>query len=202
MSYYSEKYSLNAEKYRLYYRMFFKKGTKILDVGCGVGNFLLQDPANIIGTEIDSDQISKSKKASLKIIRHDINSRFPFKDNEFEAVNCQHVLEHLENPLFVLREMGRVLKKGGKLVIVTDPPSKYFWDDYTHKRPFTPASLSQITYSAGFKNYSAYYFPNGLFGINLASRMGLSAANCKSIEKFFGKIKRDITVLEAYKYSK
>ena len=199
MSYYSKKYKLNSERHRLYYRMFFKKGTKILDVGCGTGNFLLQDPSNITGIEIDADQISESKKAALKIIKHDINKKFPFKDNEFEAVNCQHVLEHIENPLFVLKETSRILKKGGKLVLVTDPPSKYFWDDYTHKRPFTPNSLKQIAYDAGFKNCSVYPFLKGLFGINILNKLGLSAASCKRIERFFGKIKRDILVLEAYK---
>jgi len=41
----------------------------------------------------------------------------PFKDGEFDVVLCMSVIEHLEEPLVVIKEMRRVLKNGGKIII-------------------------------------------------------------------------------------
>lgn len=49
-------------------------------------------------------------------VKHDLNSvPYPFKDNEFDYIEASHVLEHLDRPFDVMKEMHRLLKPGGVL---------------------------------------------------------------------------------------
>lgn len=59
--------------------------------------------------------------------------QLPFTDNKFECILCTEVLEHLHTPILAIREMERVLKPGGKLILTTrfnfpihDAPHDYF----------------------------------------------------------------------------
>lgn len=66
--------------------------------------------------------LKRSKLKNVKFIKGDANRRLPFKDNSFSKVLCSDVLEHLDNRNFALKEIYRVLKKGGLLLLVTDNP--------------------------------------------------------------------------------
>lgn len=79
---------------------------RILNVGCGNDNY---------GT--DRIDIFKTK-ATTKV--GDINKGIPYKDNHFDEVYAKCILEHLENIGFFLRGCKRVLKRGGRLKIITD----------------------------------------------------------------------------------
>lgn len=50
----------------------------------------------------------------------DVEAILPFQDEVFEIVYSKFLFEHLMNPNFVLKEMVRVLKPGGKLILITD----------------------------------------------------------------------------------
>lgn len=51
-------------------------------------------------------------------IIHDLNKfPYPFKDNEFDLIESDHVLEHLENPFEVMKELYRICNMGGKIII-------------------------------------------------------------------------------------
>ena len=92
-----------------------KKGERVLDVGCGTGNHLLLFyRLGLDVTGIDASpymlDIARSRlgnKASLKIGRAE---DLPFEDNEFDLVTLINTLEFLDEPLTVLREVGRVAK--------------------------------------------------------------------------------------------
>jgi len=85
---------------------------RILNVGCGNDTY---------GTDfIDMYPMRK------EVRRCDIeNEKLPFKDNTFDEVYSENFFEHLKNPSNVLKEMRRVLKHGGKLVVITDNAG--FW---------------------------------------------------------------------------
>ncbi len=60
---------------------------------------------------------------------------YPFKDNSFELVIAEHVIEHLENPFDVMKEICRILIPGGRIIIKVPHFSRGFTHP-DHKRGF------------------------------------------------------------------
>jgi len=91
-----------------------KKMKKILNVGCG---------AQTYGTDFVDlyPQRPEVKKCNID------EEPLPYKDGTFDVVYSKNVFEHLTKPGFALREMARVLKKGGKLILITDNANYWVW---------------------------------------------------------------------------
>ena len=105
-----------------------RPNTAVLDVGCGTGRFLarmLEANPSIAATGLDlSSGMIEQAQTNLEafgnrvcLIRGD-SEKLPFGDNAFDAVTCVHSFHHYPHQGRVLREMHRVLKPGGQLVIV------------------------------------------------------------------------------------
>ena len=80
---------------------------------------------------------------------------FPYDDEYFDVVYHKSVLEHMYDPGNLMRETIRVLKPGGKLIILTPDwhtQWKNFFEDFTHSRPFDVIALSDLLKIYGFKN--------------------------------------------------
>ncbi|MEM3373326.1 MAG: class I SAM-dependent methyltransferase [Candidatus Anstonellales archaeon] len=72
--------------------------------------------------------------SSEKVIKVDLdNDRFPYPDETFDEVYSKCVFEHLTNPANFMKESYRVLKKGGRLVIITDNATFIGWWITSHK---------------------------------------------------------------------
>jgi SAM-dependent methyltransferase len=112
----------------------------ILEVGSGLGNLtrqvaVLAPNAEVWGIEQSPDQLAQSRAdlPNLRFRQADAHA-LPFEDNHFDVAFCRFVLEHVADPVQVLREMRRVLRVGGKafvqenniLVSVMDPPCPQF----------------------------------------------------------------------------
>jgi ubiquinone/menaquinone biosynthesis C-methylase UbiE len=103
------------------------KGFKVLlDVGCGIGTFLSmvlnKFDVKVSGIDISPGMIEKSKellddRADLKI---GDSEHLPWIDKSFDIVTCNASFHHYPNPELVLKEMRRVLKQSG-IVIIADP---------------------------------------------------------------------------------
>jgi ubiquinone/menaquinone biosynthesis C-methylase UbiE len=102
--------------------MGFKKGMRFLDAGCGTGAMVRTvkgyDPKNKHIYGVDANKKFLTFSSSLKSRnRADYYAgnlyKLPFKDKSFDFVWTRFVLEHLINPLAAIKEMKRVLKKGG-----------------------------------------------------------------------------------------
>ena len=66
----------------------------------------------------------------------------PFNDNSVDVIHCYHVLEHLHEPVFFLKECQRVLVTGGLVnICVPHHRSDLAWQDMTHVRGFTTESF-------------------------------------------------------------
>ena len=98
-------------------------GKKVLDVGFAeYPNYFLKNPMGI-----DVQETNKPENYS-DIYRVNLNKEdIPFGDNYFDTVIAGEVIEHVENPSFLLREINRVLKENGKLIIST-PHACYYWE--------------------------------------------------------------------------
>lgn len=94
-----------------------------LNLGCG--EFKKEGYVNL-------DYISHLKPDVV----HDLNEYpYPFPDNRFKLIEADHVLEHLENPFRVMKELHRILANGGKLIIKVPHFSRGF-THAEHKRGF------------------------------------------------------------------
>ncbi len=98
------------------------KGINILDVGCAKGRFVktLYEKGTIIsGIDITKNFIIMAKK---KVPRANLVSanaiEIPFKNNFFDGILCIEVIEHIPDTEKVIIEMLRVLKPGGKIIII------------------------------------------------------------------------------------
>jgi SAM-dependent methyltransferase len=96
-----------------------KKG-KLLDLGTGSGDLAKQ--AKDKGFEVVAFDLNVEPfcfKQEIKLCKGDLNQGLPFRERSFNHVVMIEVIEHLENPFFVLREINRILKPGGILILST-----------------------------------------------------------------------------------
>ena len=89
------------------------------------------------------------------------NEKIPFNDNSFDIVYTKSFVEHFYYPEKIFKEIFRVLKPGGKIITLTPHwkfMSNFFYEDYTHRTPFTIESINDIQQVSGFKNIESYNF--------------------------------------------
>lgn len=61
--YSKQHYRKNITVAKDYYELFFERGHRILDIGCSFGDFLMSDTENIVGIDIDADQLKIARGA-------------------------------------------------------------------------------------------------------------------------------------------
>jgi len=94
---------------------------RLLDVGCGSGDFLLRMRArgwDVLGVEPDPVAATAARRSDLDV-RDGMLADADFADDTFDAIVLSHVIEHVHDPIALLRECDRVLLPGGVLVMMT-----------------------------------------------------------------------------------
>jgi SAM-dependent methyltransferase len=108
---------------------------KLLDVGCGTKPYMsLFSVDEYVGLDIDSEH---SRKLGIADEFYD-GKVFPFADQEFHAILCNQVLEHVFNPDEFLGEISRVMKPSAKMVLTVP----FVWDE--HEQPYDYARYSSF----------------------------------------------------------
>ena len=99
------------------------KGAKLLDVGCGIGTISLElqkQGFEVYGIDFSSVAIKKAKENGIKAIECDLDKEgIPFEDNYFDVVWAGDIVEHVFDPIFLLKEISRVVKPSGKVLLTT-----------------------------------------------------------------------------------
>jgi len=105
---------------------------RVLDLGCDDGELVKErieeyvGSGEIWGVDIDQRVLVQAKKRGIKTFCLDLNSqKLPFKDNFFDVVEANQIIEHLWNTDTFTEEIYRVLKPGGYLVIATENLSSW-----------------------------------------------------------------------------
>ena len=139
-------------------------GKKILDFGCGRGEFLqgfIQ--CGLDGYGVDKSLYAKDICPEAAIVSADLaQASLPFSDNTFDYIFSKSVLEHFYYPENLVLEMHRVLAPGGQVIaLVPDWESIYkkeFYDDYTHRTSYTCNSFRELFVVNGFNDVSTEKF--------------------------------------------
>jgi ubiquinone/menaquinone biosynthesis C-methylase UbiE len=94
-------------------------GKTILDVGCGPGLFTapLSSSNALVGLDLSLEML-RFARTSVNPIQGD-GERLPFKDESFDIVLAIEALQHVKYPRLFLKELVRVTKSGGQLVVST-----------------------------------------------------------------------------------
>ena len=94
---------------------------RLLDVGCGSGEWLLAMRElgwQVEGIDSDEEAANVARQRGLGVRCGSLEQQ-SFSNDSFDAVTLNHVIEHVPDPIQTLIECGRILKRGGKLVICT-----------------------------------------------------------------------------------
>lgn len=210
------------------------KDKSILDMGCGEGVWLREFakitlPGNVYGSEYDKEQVdliqSKLSGATLDErkedkfllipldnIRNCPGENLDFRDNFFDIVFHNEVLEHVQDDLQTLKECFRVLDKGGRLVFFTPNRGwpfethgmfvngKYYWGNIPflpwmpkfiyrkfapHVRNYSNSDINRLIEQSGGKIIYHSRIFSGFDG--LVSRFGILG---RVIQSFFHFIER------------
>ena len=132
----------------------FAGARALLDVGCGSGAFGRHRPdAAVRICGVDADEGALAQAAQFEDVeRVDLEcDPLPYADGSFDGVLAKDVLEHLQNPARLVREIHRVVRGGGVVVasVVMARP-RAVWSDYTHVRGFTRRTAALLFEDAGF----------------------------------------------------
>jgi SAM-dependent methyltransferase len=114
----------------------------VLDVGCAYGNVLLMLNAFIgkrasvryVGVDLHEEGMQYARAFAAAVPGYenceyqvaDLSKRLPFPDDTFDAINLGDVLEHMEDPAGVIRELVRASKPGGSILICTPLKGGFF----------------------------------------------------------------------------
>jgi len=149
----------------------FSKESLILEAGCGVGAqtkiIATKNPdSNFISVDLFEESIREAKEMikSLDITNVELKQAdiydLPFKDETFDSVIICFVLEHLHNPIYVLNELKRVLKKGGTMIAIEgDHGSTFFYPDSKYAYSAINCQIQLQKQSGGNSNIGRELYP-------------------------------------------
>jgi SAM-dependent methyltransferase len=95
------------------------EGARFLDVGCGIGTYVRrvsEIASRAYGIDVDSTRVSRGA-ASLSDLLVGASERLPFRDNVFDVLLLNEVIEHVGDDAAAVSEAVRVVRPGGSVVI-------------------------------------------------------------------------------------
>lgn len=142
------------------------KQGNLLDVGCGSGQWLDYMRGlgwQVVGLDFDRDAVEECRRRDLDVrVGGLLDNRFEVAS--FDAVTMHHVIEHIPEPIDVLRDCARILRPGGRLVVSTPNADslshRFFGRNWRGLEPprhlciFTEQALRDALRTAGFKTVS------------------------------------------------
>lgn len=137
----------------------------------------------VTGLDVDSLAVASARSRGLDVREGTLSSQ-SFEENSFDVVAMSHVIEHLHDPRSILSDCLRVLRPGGRLVLIT--PNTNSWgyrlyrqhwmplDPPRHLHLFNRRNLARLVSEAGFSSVegkTAVRDAKGTLGVSLMLRL-------------------------------
>jgi 2-polyprenyl-3-methyl-5-hydroxy-6-metoxy-1,4-benzoquinol methylase len=126
-------------------------GQRLLDIGCGNGAFV--ERANARGIDASGQDLALQAKGPRIYIGALID--IEFQTASFDVVTMHDVLEHVPEPLGMLKEVRRLLKSGGRLIVdfprFFHPAGVHHWKTIEHLWMLDERQLQRLLESVGFR---------------------------------------------------
>ena len=160
----------------------------VLDVACGTGDMvveLMKHGCAVTGIDLSEEMLAIARQKTAAAVRVANAEALPFADGEFDAVTCAFGVRNFVHLEAGLREMLRVLKPGGKLVILelATPDNsliKPFYRLYTrHVIPWLGSCLAGNREAYTYLPESIERFPKGEDFIGILKSLGANASQRK-----------------------
>lgn len=139
-----------------------RPGVTLLDAGCGDTLALLNRYASKVSLAVGIDVVTPSQRpAENGAVTVGNLSELPFRNGTFDLIVSRSVVEHLEAPAAVFRELARTLRPGGKLIFTT--PNRYHYSSLVAK--MIPCSwkdlyMRHILAEDGYDRFPVFYQAN------------------------------------------
>ena len=161
---------------------------RVLDVATGTGDLALEiqrrcPESKVMGTDFCPEMLAYASKSGVAETEVADAMNLPFSDGEFDVVTVAFGLRNMENWGDALREMGRVIKPGGHLLVLDFSQPKGIL-----KRPYgfylnnvLPKIAGLLTGQGEAYQYlagSIGEFPAGIAMVDLFEKAGLSGCHC------------------------
>ena len=150
---------------------------RILDAGCGSGRNLVELAGfgSVVGLEPSERGAEVARARGLgDVVQAEIGT-MPFDDASFDLITLLDVLEHIEDDRGALRELRRVARPGGVLLI-TVPAYPQLWSSHDelnrHCRRYTRPELLHRAVEAGWRPLRTTHFNLLLLPVAAAWRLG------------------------------
>lgn len=148
---------------------------RILDAGCGSGRNMvdLAHHGTVTGVELSDTSVELARERSAGEVLSGSVMDMPFDDATFDLAVSLDVIEHLEDDVGALRELRRVTKPGGAL-LVTVPAYQWLWSGHDeinhHHRRYNRRTLLRAAQSADWKLESSGHFNSLLLPVAILLR--------------------------------
>lgn|SRR3989338_6564920 len=146
---------------------------RVLDIGCGTGDNITNGGA---GLDISSGMLREAKKKGHSVLVQGAAERLPFKNESFDSVICMFTVLNLCNYKDAVKEIRRVLKKGGTAIV----SASSVWDN--SKYGLVRRVLSRK--KSRFMKMRIEKFRFKFFGFSKSNLIG--AFGSFSLTKFYG----------------
>jgi 2-polyprenyl-3-methyl-5-hydroxy-6-metoxy-1,4-benzoquinol methylase len=134
---------------------------RVLDVGCGRGEFLdacAQVGVGSYGIDVDPDMVSRCRMKGLEVYQADVLEHLrALEDRSLDGIFSSQVVEHMTAAeLFDFVQLAAAkMRRGAAIILETINPDtftalRWFWMDPTHRQPVPPAMLRFLLEGAGF----------------------------------------------------
>lgn len=140
----------------------------VFDLGCGTGLNLssFNDEFKTIGSDISKEALGFCRERQLENLFSCKAEAIPLANDSVDLVTALDVLEHVREDLPALKEINRVLKPGGKLIVIV-PAYGFLWSEHDealhHYRRYVAREMRAKMTASGFEIERSTYFISALF---------------------------------------